>query len=298
MSRIDRRHFLRSSWAFATASSALPLIDRFSSQAAAAADPSNDKMQFGMVTYQWGADWDLPTLIKNCETAGARGVELRTSHAHGVEPSLSADQRLAVKKRFADCPITLVGLGCNEAFHDSDREVVKRSIERAKAFIKLSHDVGGSGVKVKPNDLPKKVPREKTIEQIGQALNELGKYSADYGQQLRLEVHGQCSPLPIIAAIMQVADDPRVAVCWNSNPEDLKGEGLEHNFQLVQKRLGATVHVRDLDGNDYPYPQLFRLLQAANYHGWVLIEASDTKQDRVAALAAQRKAFEELCSSR
>ena len=27
-------------------------------------------MRFSLVTYMWGADWDLPTLIANCEAAG------------------------------------------------------------------------------------------------------------------------------------------------------------------------------------------------------------------------------------
>ena len=30
---------------------------------------------FGMVTYQWGRDWDLPNLIRNCTTARVLGVE-------------------------------------------------------------------------------------------------------------------------------------------------------------------------------------------------------------------------------
>ena len=185
-------------------------------------------------------------------------------------------------------------MGSNEAFHYPDRETLKASIERAKAFIKLSHDIGGSGAKVKPNDLPKKVPREKTIEQIGRSLNELGAYAADLGQQVRLEVHGQCAPLPIIAAIMRVADHPSVGVCWNSNRQDLQGEGLEHNFHLVEKRLGATLHARNLEGKDYPYAQLFKLLKGAHYDGWVLIEASDRPPDRVAALAHEREVFEQL----
>lgn len=252
------------------------------------------KMRFGLVTYMWGADWDLPTLLANCEKAGALGVELRTGHAHGVEPGISADKRRDVKQQFADSPVTLVGLGSNEDFHDVDANSLRTSIDRAKEFIKLSHEIGGSGVKVKPNDLPKEVPQRKTIEQIGKALNELGVFASNLGQQVRLEVHGQCAPLPTIAAIMQVADHPSVAVCWNSNPQDLQGEGLEHNFRLVQKRLGATLHARQLGGNQYPYPQLFKLLQGIHYDGWVLIEASDTPSDRVAALARERQAFEKL----
>jgi sugar phosphate isomerase/epimerase len=253
-------------------------------------------MQFGLVTYMWGADWNLPQLIANCEKAGAAGVELRTTHAHGVEPEISTAQRREVKRRFADSPIKLVGLGSNEDFHDVDGESLRKSIERAKAFIKLSHDVGGTGVKVKPNDLPREVEQQKTIEQIGKALNQLGAYAADYGQQLRLEVHGQCAPLPIIASIMHVSDHKNVAVCWNSNPQDLKEPGLEHNFNLVKDRFGATLHARQLEGNQYPYAELFKLLKNIRYNGWLLIEAGDMPADRVTALARQRKEFEKLVS--
>jgi len=33
--------------------------------AIAAARTSGPKMKLGLVTYQWGKDWDLPTLIAN-----------------------------------------------------------------------------------------------------------------------------------------------------------------------------------------------------------------------------------------
>lgn len=293
MPTFDRRSFLHSVAGLAGAG----LLHQ-SGVSAYAAEPNKaagtGKMRFGLVTYMWGADWDLATLLTNCERAGALGVELRTEHAHGVDPEISADKRREVKQRFADSPVELVGVGSNQAFHYPDQAELRASIERAKAFIKLSHDVGGSGAKVKPNDLPKEVPQEKTIEQIGKSLNELGAYAADLGQQVRLEVHGQCAPLPIMAAIMQVADHPSVAVCWNSNQQDLAGAGLEHNFRLVEKRLGATLHAHELDGGKYPYPQLFKLLKAAHYSGWVLIEASDKPADRVAALMREREAFERL----
>ena len=285
---------MRSSLAVATASAPTLFLGHAFGQASPVEKAATAKLRFGLVTYMWAADWDLPTLLKNCEKTKVLGVELRTTQAHGVEPSLSDAARIEVKKRFADSPVTLVGLGSNEDFHDVEVESLRASVDRAKAFIKLSHDVGGSGVKVKPNDLPPGVPREKTIEQIGLALNELGAYASDYGQDVRLEIHGQCAPLPIIAAIMKVADHPRVGLCWNSNPEDLQGEGLEANFRLVEKRLGKTTHVRQLDGNHYPFAKLIQLLKGINYDGWLLLEASDKQDDRVAALEVQRKVFEKL----
>ena len=252
------------------------------------------RMRFGLVTYLWGRDWDLPTLIANCDRTGVLGVELRTEHAHKVESNLSAQQRREVKKRFADSPVTLVGPGTNFAFHHTDREKLKRDIEGAKEYIKLSYDVGGSGVKVKPNDLPKGVPQAKTTEQIGKSLNELGRFGAEYGQEIRLEVHGGCSPLPVIKEIMDAADHPNVGVCWNCNSQDLEGQGLKHNFNLVKDRFGDTVHVRELNIGSYPYQDLMSLFVAMDYDGWILLEARTNPKDRVAALAEQRQVWVEM----
>jgi sugar phosphate isomerase/epimerase len=291
MMHINRRRFLQHSTAAAAALSVGPFA---SATSAPAAEKPGSKMKLGLVTYLWGRDWDLPTLIANCEKSKVLGVELRTTHAHGVEPSLSAAQRQEVKKRFDDSPVVCVGPGSNERFCHTDPGGLKKAIETTKAFVKLSHDVGGSGVKVKPNDLPKGVPPENTIEQIGRSLNELGRFAVDYDQEIRLEVHGKCSELPTIKAIMDVADHPNVGVCWNCNAQDLAGEGLVHNFNLVKDRFGATCHVRELNVGSYPYQQLFDLLVGMDYDGWVLLECRTNPKDRIAGLVEQREVFQEM----
>ena len=257
-----------------------------------ASSGQSGKVQYGLVTYNWGKDWDLPTLIKNCETAEAPGVELRTTHKHGVERTLTAAQRRDVKKQFADSPVTLVGIGSDERYDNPDPAVLRKAILATHDFIKLSHDVGGTGVKVKPNSFHKNVPHEKTIEQIGKTLNQLGKYGLEWGQQIRLEVHGQCAPLPIMKQILEIADHPNVAICWNCNPTDLQGKGLEYNFNLVKDRFGATVHIHDLINSSYPHQQFFNLLAKENYSGWLMLEEGKVpKDDIVAKLAEQKKLF-------
>jgi sugar phosphate isomerase/epimerase len=267
------------------------------SSSVGAAETPGDKMRFGLVTYLWGEKWDLPTLIANCEASEVLGVELRTTHAHGVEPSLSAAEREAVRKRFADSPVTMVGIGSNERYDNPDPAVLQAAMDATKEFIKLSHDVGGTGVKVKPDRFHEGVPREKTIEQIGQSLNELGEFGYGFGQEIRLEVHGQCSELPTIKAIMDIADHPNVAVCWNSNDQDLAGEGLEYNFDLVKDRFGETAHVRELNIGDYPYADLMRLFVEMDYEGWILLEARTEPEDPVAALIEQREVFEKMTAT-
>lgn len=258
----------------------------------AAASPKEVSFGFGLVTYMWGSDLELPELLEVCRKSGLAGVELRTSHKHGVEPSLTAEQRVEVRKRFDDSGVTMVGIGSDERFDNPDPALVKKAVERSKEFIRLSHDVGGSGVKVKPDKFYDNVPHEKTIAQIADALNELGEYGAGFGQQVRLEVHGGCSELPVIKQIMDRAKDSNVAVCWNSNVTDLKGDGLEANFKLVRDRFGQTVHVRSFKSNDYPWDKLIKLLVASDYAGWVLLEAGgDLPKDRVEALAEQAEMF-------
>lgn len=252
-------------------------------------------MQLGLVTYMWGAEWDLPTVIKNCAETGFAGVELRSGHKHGVEPTLTPAERREVAQRFADSPVELAGLGSACEYHSADPAVVRKNIEETKAFIRLCHDCGGTGVKVRPNGLPPEVPVAKTLEQIGRALDETASFGADYGVEIRLEVHGRgTSELPHIRTIMDAAEHPGAVVCWNSNPSDLSGEGLEHNFNLVKDRLG-TIHIHDLV-SDYPWPQLFALLKGANFDGWTLLEEGNPTADPIRVMKYYRQLWEQLAS--
>ena len=292
MATSSRRDLLKQSLGLgAAALAAGPIGEALSAEAPA---KPGAKMRLGLVTYMWGARWDLPTLIKNLETGKVLGVELRTTHKHGVERSLSAAQRQAVKKRFDDSPVTLVGLGSNERFDHPNPAALARAIEATKAFVTLSRDVGGSGVKVKPNSFQKGVEREKTIEQIGRGLNVVGKFGADHGQQIRLEVHGSCGELGTMKKIMDVATHPNVGVCWNSNAADLKGKGLAHNFNLVKDRFGATAHTRGLDYGRYPWQELISLFVKMDYAGWILLECSNRVPDTVQELARQQALFQKM----
>src|SRR6478736_1089850 len=289
MNNLTRRDFLASA---AATGAACAIHSSQPASARAADDPP--AIAYGLVTYMWGAEWDLPTLLENCKKTNVLGVELRTTHAHKVEPDLNDQQRSEVAKRFSDAGVTCVGIGSDERLCSPDPAALKKAIEKTKEFVRLSHDIGGSGVKVKPNDFHPPVPQEQTIEQIGKALNELGAYAAGFGQQIRLEVHGQCAPLPTIKKIMDIATNDNVFICWNSNKGDLAGDGLEKNFNLVRNRFGSTLHVREFTAPDYPWQELFNLLVKTKWEGWMLCEAVVKVPDKVAALAEQRKTFDVL----
>lgn len=235
------------------------------------------KMKLGTVTYNLGKDWDLETLIQNAEAASFSGVELRTGHAHKVEVALTAAERQAVKKRFQDSKVELMGLGSAFDFHTPDPAKLSQDLKATEAYIVLAHDVGAPGVKVRPNGFPKDVPKEKTLEQIGRSLRQLGIFGENLGVQIRLEVHGEGTSLvPHIRRIMDVADHRNVGVTWNCNQTDLAGDGFDSNFDLVRQKI-FCVHMRDLFLEEYPFRRLFARLTDQGYSGYCLAEVPESK---------------------
>ncbi|MSR83487.1 MAG: sugar phosphate isomerase/epimerase [Candidatus Latescibacteria bacterium] len=234
-------------------------------------------MRLGLVTYSLAKDWDLGTLIANCEQTGFAGVELRTTHAHKVESDLNPTQRAEVRKRFAGSPVELVGLGTAFEFDMVDPAELQCHIEGTKAYLQLAADLGASGVKVRPNKLHEDegVPRDQTFAQIGRALRQCGESAADLGVQLRLEVHGRftCEP-PHIRTMLDYADHPSVVACWNSNPQDLDGGSIDGNFALLAGRIGL-VHINEL-WSDYPWRRLCELLRQSGYAGYCLAEIAES----------------------
>ncbi len=273
---MNRRHFLQSAGAVAaTGLAAQPL-------AAGTADSAPLEFRLGIVTYNVAANWDLPTILKVCKNVGLSPVELRTTHKHGVEPTLSKDQRKEVRQRFADAGVEPWGCGTTCEFHSPDPAVVKKQIATCKEFIQLAADIGGKGVKVRPNALPKDVPVEKTLEQIGKALIECGKAAADANVEIWVEVHGNgTSHPPYVKKMMEHCGHPKVGLTWNSNKTDIKDGSVAEYFKLLQPWI-RSCHINELYKDargEYPYRELFRLMRASGYDRVTLCEVGKSPPD-------------------
>jgi sugar phosphate isomerase/epimerase len=255
---------------------AVPTLTAFGPTHEARSTADRSALRLGAVTYNIAKDWDLSTLITKLAEAGFEGVELRTMHRHGVEPSLSSAARTEVRRRFGASSVKLGGLGTVCEYQSSDPAIVRKNIEETKAWVKLARDVGSPSVKVRPNGVPKEVPEERTLEQIGKALNECAAFAQDYGVTIQLEVHGETtSRLPRIRTILDHAGNaPSLRVCWNSNPTDLLDDGFDANFRLVRDRIGQ-VHMRDLF-EEYPWRRLFASLAAMSFDGYCFAEIPES----------------------
>ena len=230
-------------------------------------------MKLGMVTYNMGKDMTVDELILFCEATGLEGVELRTTHKHGVEIELNAAQRAEVKKKFADSRVEIAGLGSAYEFHSPDPAEVKRNIEGACAYAQLAADVGSPGIKVRPNGIREDIGPEKTCEQIGKALRQVAVFAAGLGVQVRLEVHGNKSSDPKLCRLMMdYADHPNALICWNSNASDMDDhKSIEWSFNLLKDKI-AEAHITEIGVYQYPWQDLFNKLKGINYQGYCLAE--------------------------
>jgi sugar phosphate isomerase/epimerase len=276
MTGTNRRSFIARLAAVGVAGPALGRTGR--AQARAASPDAARLFRLGTVTYNLARDWTLDQLIENCEATGYEAVELRTTHAHGVEPSLTPGERTQVRRRFERTDVRLVCLGSVAEFHSPDPSVVAENVAVAGRFVDLAADVGAAGVRVRPNGLPDGVPVERTLEQIGRALAECGEAAARRGVDIWLEVHGRgSSHPPHIQRMMEVCGHPRVGVTWNCNPSDLLDGRVGPYFELLRPWI-RNVHINELI-SEYPYAEFFRLLREAGYEGYTLAEIPGVEGD-------------------
>ena len=278
MSVLGRRRFLQASALGAAGLAAVPAA----AEAPKKVEDKGPKFRLGLVTYNLAAKWDLPFLLKACQATGVSPVELRTTHKHGVEPSLSKDERKDVKKRFADAGVELWGCGTVCEFQSIDSAVVQKNIETCKEFVQLVTDLGGKGVKVRPNGLPDTVEIPKTLDQIGKALIPCGKAADDAGVEIWVEVHGKgTAHPPYMKTIMEACGCSKVGLTWNSNPDDIKDGSVAEYFKLLWPWI-RSCHINELykdAAGIYPYRELFRLFREQGYDRVTMCEVGKTPPD-------------------
>ncbi|MEJ7607182.1 MAG: TIM barrel protein [Bryobacteraceae bacterium] len=267
---MNRRLFL--------AGSGLAAVGSTASMQAPSKSGAGPGFHLGAVTYNTLKDFDVPTIIRVLQEASFEAVELRTTHKHGVEPSLGAQERLAVRRRFEQSRIRLVSYGTTCRFQSPDPAERNRQLEVAKQFVDLAHDTGAIGIKIQPMGFPEGVPIPTTIQNFGASLHQLGDYGLSKGVEIWVEVHGRgTSDPPNTAAILTAAAHKNVGVCWNSNDTDVVNGSVKASFELLKPWL-MSVHINELADERYPWRELFTLLKNAKYNRYTFAEVAESKE--------------------
>jgi hypothetical protein len=245
--------------------------------AAAALAGPGPGFHLGCVTHTLFEKHDLESIITILEECGYEGVELRTTEGspngqvHGVEPSLSQAERARVRKRFERSKLKLVNLGSPAEFQSPDAAERKRNVAKGKQFVDLAHDLGATGIKVRPYGWGPEPDHQKTVRRIGECLKELGEYSLPKKVDILLEIHNEGHAED--KQMLELAGVKSVGIIWNCDPFDVVNGSVKECFDMLRPWL-RTVHTKYREG--YPFRELYTLLRQSKFTGYTLYEGPAT----------------------
>ncbi|RYG45160.1 MAG: sugar phosphate isomerase/epimerase, partial [Chitinophagaceae bacterium] len=182
MKSISRRSFIQYSGTLITAAS-LDKVSLFKSAA--------PKLSFSTLGCP---DWPLDKILDVAVANKYSGVEIRGIQREmdlSKSPHFNSDANIkATKQKFADKNLKIVGFGASAAMHHSGEAERTKAMDEAKRFLEIADKAGCPYVRVFPNNFPKEVAKEKSMELMAAGLNDLAKFSKGSSAKVMMETHG------------------------------------------------------------------------------------------------------------
>ena len=195
-------------------------------------------------------DWSFETILNFAVDNGYDGIEIR-----GIQRELdllkcnefSSEENISSTcKLVKDKKIKIVGLGSSAAMHHADPAERKKNLDDAKSFIHLAQQLNCPYVRVFPNKFPKDQDRNKTMDLIITALQELGDFAKNTGVTVLMETHGDLVQSEDIAKIMNAVNRSNVGLVWDVvNMWSVSKEPPTQVYARLKKYIRHT-HIKDL----------------------------------------------------
>jgi len=229
-------------------------------------------VKLALLTYNLARRWNLEKIIEVARASGFAGVEFRAEagHEHGVELERTTAERREIRDRIEDAYLEVACLGTGARFESPDPTQRQVQIDQTRRYVELAADVGCRRVRVFGNVIPPGVRRDDCIAYVGESLHALGEFAAPRGVDVLLEMHGQFNYWGFARRAVELADHPRVGIVYNCDNRDLVAGSAAATYSQVRTRI-RHVHLHELT-NGYPYPELFALLHADRYEGYLSSE--------------------------
>jgi sugar phosphate isomerase/epimerase len=233
-------------------------------------------MKLSLLTYSLARTWSLDKIVDLARAFGFAGLEFRAeaNHAHGVELERTTSERREIRDRIADAYLEVACIGTGSRFESPEASQRREVIERTKRYVELARDLDCGRIRVFGNNFPREVPRDVCVQYVGESLRALGEFSESYGVDVLLELHGDFRFWAYALGAVEIADHPRVALVYNCETADIVGGSVAATYRRVRQQI-RHVHLHQFNGprwGTYPYPELFRLLAADGYEGYLSSE--------------------------
>lgn len=228
-------------------------------------------------------DWSLAEIVKNVQSYGYDGVELRglgpdldlTQSPHFATPSAAAQTRGA----FADAGLEICAVDASANF--TDRVTAPAHMDEARRAIALASVLGAPFVRVFGGSVPEGASRAEATASLVENLHVLGEYAQQSGDvTVVLETRDAFSTGVQAGDVLWQVGHPRVAALWDLHHPYRQGEAPEDTGAALGPHV-RHVHVKDsrppgayclLGEGDIPVFNMLRLLKQGGYDGWVSLE--------------------------
>jgi sugar phosphate isomerase/epimerase len=231
-------------------------------------------MKLSYTTWRIGAELDFDKSVELALATGCAGIEFRTGglFPHGIETSLTAEQRKEKRRLFEDKYLEVSCLNSQFMMHDPDPAERTKIVEGIGQMAELAADLGCPSVRVFGNIIPDGVNAQDCVKYVGETLGKAADIAAPFSVDILIEMHGQFNFWGYTLAALKYANKPNTGILYNCDTRDLVGGSARETFLRV-KDFVRHIHMHDLD-RSYPYLQLFEELVRMDYDGYVSAEIS------------------------
>ncbi len=241
--------------------------------------PAPSEIHFGYASITWGGK-DRQA-IEDIAAVGFRGIQLRSnSIAEFGSPAAMRDFLTQHELKF-------VALSSGDLLSDSAS--AKKSIAEHTAHAKFLRDAGGLYLQVLDNRPKGRVAIPDDYKQLGKALTELGKRTADLGIPLGYHNHlGSLSERPEEVDQVMSASDPRYVKLELDIAHYFQGGGdpvkaiekfsdrlLFLHIKDVERVSKSVYRFVELGHGLVDVPAVFESLTKINFRGWAVVELDE-----------------------
>ncbi len=223
----------------------------------------------------------LDEVLDTARGYGYAGVEPRVSpqQAHGIDVSLDAEQRQAVRRQFEASGVAMCCLAVSSRF--ADPAETEQAVRQAKEYIDLASDLGSLRLRVFGGAFPDDMTRHEAIDRVAEALASLAPRAEQRGVTLCMETHDAWTDPRHVAAVMEKVSHRHVAVNWDvMHPVRQSGWTMDEAYHALKPWI-RHVHVHDglnsrdklemvpIGQGDFDHRRVVELLVRDGYDGFV-----------------------------
>lgn len=247
-------------------------------------------MKWSLNTYQTAQNWELDELLRQAKQAGFDGIEFLMDYKqkHGVEANADPAWLRTVKERVDASGLEFASVTSCASFHSPDQAERAEAMDRASKSIRIARDFGCRHVRVLGDRLPEDNSRETILRNVIECMRDLARQAQPDGITVAMEMHGSFTDPELALQVVKGVDMPNYGLVFNSQFRENAetgwrlppGGSIRPLYDMFRPSL-TQIHTHQMERPDQlpMYQELFRLLKADGWNGYVAMEAAYTGPD-------------------